>query len=119
MVTGHVFLGKPRSLLMLQVITQNNNNLGSTAEHFKPSGASQGRVMERWLPGHPTPRKAMVLGEGISGSELILMELSSPPKSNGATRTVTTLHEPLKSALELKKEKPQLLHATVVLSNLS
>lgn len=77
-MTGCVFPGKPPSLLMLQVITQNNNNLGSTAEHFKQSGAFQGRVMRRWQPGHPTPQKAMELGEVISGSGLILMELAVP-----------------------------------------
>lgn len=63
---------------MLQVITQNNNNLGSTAEHFKQSGAFQGRVMERWQPGQPIPWKAKVLGEGINGSGVILIELAVP-----------------------------------------
>lgn len=61
----------------------------------------------------------MVLAEGISGSGLILMELSTPPKPNGATMTVTTPHESIKSALGLRKEKPQLLCATAALSNLS
>lgn len=45
-VTGRVFPGKPTSLLMLQVITQNNNNLGTAAEHFKQSRAFQSR--EQW-----------------------------------------------------------------------